>query len=50
MNYIISGASEHQTPRTCENKGKQVEAGNQLDFPALLSTLELRRLVAAMVD
>ena len=50
MNYILTGASEHQTSRPCENKGKHGEAGSQLDFPALLSTLELRQLVAAMVD
>lgn len=50
MNTIFAGAHAHQNTRPCESKGVQAQTGDQPAFPALLSTLELRRLVAAMVD
>ncbi|MEL1251559.1 hypothetical protein [Aurantiacibacter gilvus] len=50
MNTIFAGAHKHQNTLPCESKGPQAQTGNQSSFPALLSTLELRRLVAAMVD
>lgn len=50
MNTIFAGAHKHQNTRPCESKGAQARTGNQPTHPALLSTRELRRLVAAMVD
>jgi hypothetical protein len=50
MNYQFSGANMRHSTRPCISKGKHGHMVSQLAIPALLSTLELRQLVAAMVD
>ncbi len=50
MNYSFYGASTRHSTRPGNRMGKRGHIGSQLDIPALLSTLELRQLVAAMVD
>jgi hypothetical protein len=50
MKYSFSGASKRHFTRPSISEGKRGHIGSHLDIPALLSTLELRQLVAAMVD
>ena len=50
MNYNNTGAAKHQTISPRKVVAPQETMQRHTAFSALLSTMELRRLVAAMVD
>ncbi|WP_427968831.1 hypothetical protein [Altererythrobacter sp.] len=50
MIHSFSGANTRRSTSPGMSKGNQGHSGGQSDLHALLSNLELRQLVAAMVD
>ncbi|WAT17857.1 hypothetical protein OZN62_13220 [Aurantiacibacter sp. MUD11] len=50
MNHTFSGASKRHFTRPGIGQGNRGQIDSKSDLPGILSTLELRRLVAAMVD
>ncbi|WP_338242504.1 hypothetical protein [Aurantiacibacter hainanensis] len=50
MNNTFSGADKRQSNRPGTSQGNHGNIDNNSNLPGILSTLELRRLVAAMVD
>ncbi len=50
MNYTFSGASKRHSSRPGTSQGNHGHIDSKFDLPGILSTLELRRLVAEMVD
>ena len=50
MNYINTGAIQRQTISPRRMAASNVPMVRQSTFSAMLSTIELRRLVAEMVD
>jgi hypothetical protein len=50
MNYMNTGATKHHTLSSRKNSASYDPMDRDSTFSAMLSTVELRRLVAAMVD
>lgn len=50
MNYLNTGAAKHRTISLRKSSAENGSMERHSTFSAMLSTLELRRLVAAMVD
>lgn len=50
MNNTFSGANARQSDRSGTSRSNRGHVDNNANMPGILSTLELRRLVAAMVD
>lgn len=50
MNTTFSGANTRHSTRAGTSRGNRGQIDNTANMPGILSTLELRRLVAEMID